>query len=502
MMIKKSKYIISAVLCAGLLLSGCAGSEQEQETVSAVLVDAQTVGRGNLVLSNQFVGTVSPAESVYIIPLAQGTVTETFFEVGDEVKEGDVLFKIDDSSAQLQLQQAELTYTNAQLQADSVLTTQQESTNLQLESNYSSAFQAYQTYQLQYFNAMDAKDQAEDAVDTLEEAIAALEEAIPKLQEEIAAYKQTIPTLTDEEEVATKTAELEAKTAQLAKMNEQLTGKKDENGESAGLYEQLVTAKALRKQARDAFASIKVAYDAAERTLNTLEATKELTQGDALEDTKEQLNTSLELAELGVESAKLMLSYYQVTTPISGKVIAKNVEVNSMATSANYAYVVADQDTMVVTFQVSESIMNTLQKDQKIKVERNGVEFDGVITEVGNAVNMQTGLFQIKADVHVNGAQLPSGVSVKITSDTYTADNQIVIPYDAVYYDTQGSYVYVAQGGHAVKTYVTTGIFNDSSMEITGGISVGDTVITSWSPRLLDGVEVDVRVADSASAGN
>lgn len=458
-MIKKNRYIISLALCAGLLFTGCGSSGQEQAADSAVLVDAQAVGRGTLILSNQFVGTVSPEESVYIIPMAQGTVTETFFEVGDEVKEGDVLFKIDDSGAKLQLQQAQLSYASAQQQADSALTTQQESANLQLDSNLSNAFQAYQMYQLQYFNALDVKEKAEDAVKKLEKAVK--------------EYKKFYPDATNDN---------------------------DENLKE--LNDNLAKAKDGRKQAQDAFASITVAYESAERTYNMLLDSKELTNTDVLEDTKEQLNTSLQLAKLGVESAELALSYYQVTTPISGTVIAKNVEVNGIAAATSYAYVIAGEDTMTVTFQVSESIRNTLQRDQKITVERNGVEFDGVITEIGNAVNVQTGLFQIKAAVHANGAQLPSGVSVKITSDTYTAKNQLVVPYDAVYYDSQGSYVYTAQSGRAVKTYVTTGIFDDSTMEITGGISEGDIVITSWSPRLLDGVEVDVRVAESTSAGN
>lgn len=457
---KESRYMIGLAFCAGLLLSGCAGSGQKpQEAEDAILVDVEAAGRGDLVLSNQFVGTISPEESVYIIPMAQGTVTETFFEVGDEVKEGDVLFRIDDSGAKLQLEQAQLTYSNAKQQADSALTTQQESANLQLDTNISNALQAYQTLQIQYYNALDAKEKAEDAVN--------------KLNKAIKEYKKAFPNATNETDETLKT-----------------------------MNDNLAAAKTARKQAQDGYSTVAVQYESAERTYNMLLDSKELTNNDVLDDTKEQLDTSLKLAQLGVDSAELVLSYYQVTTPISGKVIAKNVEVNGMATSANYAYVIAGEDTMTVTFQVSEAIRNTLQRDQKIKVERNGAEFDGVITEVGNAVNAQTGLFQIKAAVHADGGDLPSGVSVKVISDTYTARDQIVIPYDAVYYDSEGSYVYAVQDGRAAKTYVTTGIFDESSIEIIDGIGEGDLIITSWSPRLLDGVEVDAKTAGNAPAGN
>ena len=121
--------------------------------------------------------------------------------------------------------------------------------------------------------------------------------------------------------------------------------------------------------------------------------------------------------------------------------------------------------------------------------------YAGSITEIGVAVNQQTGLFQIKAAVNANGSDLPSGVSVKLTTDTYhTNDSAVLIPYDAVYYDNIGSYVYLSVDGKAVKTYVTTDLFDATQISVTEGIQPGDTVITSWSPKLMNGVEVTAPV--------
>ena len=142
---------------------------------------------------------------------------------------------------------------------------------------------------------------------------------------------------------------------------------------------------------------------------------------------------------------------------------------------------------------------NTLQSGAEISVERNGAVFEGVITEIGNAVNQQTGLFQVKAMVYADGNQLPSGVSVKITAETYKAENTVTIPYDAVYYESAGAYVYVVKDGTAKKTMVTTGLFDEENIEITSGLQVEDVVIISWSPRLLDGAKVQ---ASSESKAN
>lgn len=446
----KSKCLISAALCMGLLLSGC-GSKEVVETEDAILVDAAQVGRDTLVLSNQFVGMVSPEESVYIIPLAQGTVTETFFEVGDKVQAGDVLFKIDDSGARLQLEQAQLTYTNAQQQADSALTTQQKSANMQLDANVKTAEAQYVAAQVAWKNTKDSLDDLENQVEKARKA-----------------YNQAKKAGADENTLAE-------------------------------LKKGLKTLESSYSQLEIQYNQVEAQYEAATVGYQAAKDARELTQGDALEDTKEQLNTSLQMAKVAVDSAELALSYYQVTTPIAGEVISKNVTVNGMATSSSPAYIIAAEDTMTVAFQVSEAVRNTLHKDMKIVVERSGVEYDGVITEVGNAVNAQTGLFQIKAAVSASGEELPSGVSVKITSDTYTAANAIIIPYDAVYYETEGSYVYTVKDDHAVKTYVTTGIFDNERIEIVDGITEEDIIITSWSPRLIDGAQVNAKVAKAGA---
>ena len=267
---------------------------------------------------------------------------------------------------------------------------------------------------------------------------------------------------------------------------------------------QIETLKGTKKQLESSRNSLvaglqqaESAYNAAKSSMNIVDRSQALSQGQALEDTKKQLSTSEQLANVGVESAELALSYYTVKAPISGTIQSKGVEVNGIAGSSNPAYTIANENMMTVTFQVSEAVKNTLTMGQEVTVERGTTSYAGSITEIGVAVNQQTGLFlfQIKAAVNANGSDLPNGVSVKLTTDTYhTNDSAVLIPYDAVYYDNTGSYVYLSVDGKAVKTYVTTDLFDDTQISVTEGIQPGETVITSWSPKLMNGVEVTAPV--------
>jgi RND family efflux transporter MFP subunit len=446
--IKKYSAGIALMLCGSMIFTGCGSSTVDSVETSAVVVDMQQAAVGSITLQNSFVGTVSPQESVYVIPFASGTVTEVNYGVGDYVNAGDVLFKIDDEGARLQLKQAQLSLTSTKQQADMTTGSQQDSTDKQLESSEIQAQSSYEQAQIAYFNLKNQYENANDAVDTLEETIK--------------NYKAAMA-------AGATTTSAEG----LAKLNESLE-----------------TAKQGRDTLYYSCLQAESAYRAAEAAKDLVEDTKSLTQGELRDDTNAQLKTGLELAQLGVDSAELALSYYTVTAPISGTITARNIDVNGIATSSSAAFTIVNDNSMTVTFQAGESVKSTLSVGDEIVVERNNVNYKGYITEIGVAVNQQTGLFQIKANVEADGDTLPSGVSVKITADTYNQSNAIIIPYDAVYYDNSGSYVYLCVDGKAVKTYVTTGIFNDTDIAVTDGINAGDTVITSWSARLIDGADV------------
>lgn len=513
----KKKYL--TVLCVvmmsvSFLFAGCEKKEEEQEAGDTrVAVEVMKTETGSLVLTNHFVGTVMPQESVYIIPMAQGTVTDTYFEVGDPVNAGEILFEIDDTPAKMQLEQAKLTYENTKAQVNSTWTStkdQLDSTLKQLEAQKLGTLAQLEGAQTQYFSLLDSVNQGTEAL------------------EEMKKQHGKIDTMTTDEvlDLAKSMGEsmLSASGGMGGSMGSSsglggilggiLGGTGTDSGSNGGSGNEMTEeekaemAEELRPELKKMLAdqiketersmnqaqmSLNTAYTsmkAAEESYYLVEDSIKQTAGTDLSETKAQLDNSVNLAKLGVESAELALSYYDVTSPISGTVITKGVEVNGFATSSQPAYVIANFDTMTVTFFVSESIKNTLQNGAGIKVERNGAVFDGVITEVANAVNRETGLFQIKGTVYADGDTLPSGVSVKLAVETYRTDDAILIPYDAVYYESTGAYVYVMKDGIAVKTAVKTGLFDEATVEIAEGLSKGDTVITSWSPRLIDGAGV------------
>lgn len=469
---KKCSMGIALILLGSTILTGCGSADADKAQVSDIVVDMQQADVGSLTLQNSFVGTVSPQELVYVIPFASGTVTEVNYSVGDYVNAGDVLFKIDDAGARLQLEQAQLSATNARQQVNMATGSQQKSTDLQLESSKVQAQSGYEQAQIAYYQVKNNYDQLDDSVAKYEEMVERFEQAVKSGNAAAISQMQAVVAATLPGDSGSTVSGGDAGST-LSKAKSQLETMRSNKD---ALYNSLLQTGS--------------AYRAAEEGLDILEDTMNLTQGEIRSDANAQAGTSLALAQLGVDSAELALSYYTVTAPISGVVQSRGVEVNGIAGSSSPAFTIANESNMMVTFQVGENVKNTLRAGNAITVERNGQTFEGSITEIGVAVNQQTGLFQVKASVNADGSALPGGVSVKLMADTYSIDNTVLIPYDAVYYDNSGAYVYLCVDGRAAKTYITTDIFDDTTIAVTDGISKGDTIITSWSPRLLDGVQV------------
>ncbi|MDO4188416.1 MAG: biotin/lipoyl-binding protein, partial [Lachnospiraceae bacterium] len=117
---KLSKRIILPIvlMCGALCLNGCEklnakNNTEEVEEDKRATVKVDTPKKGNISIEGDFIGTIESEEQVYVMSKLSGDVTETFFEVGDYVNEGDLLFTIDDTAAQISYKQAQASLTSA-----------------------------------------------------------------------------------------------------------------------------------------------------------------------------------------------------------------------------------------------------------------------------------------------------------------------------------------------------------------------------------------------------
>lgn len=105
------------VISSGLVLGGCGSSDKEAEEAAekdtSILVETALPQRGSIELDGSFIGTVEANDEITVVAKVGGDVTAAYFEEGDRVEAGDLLFTIDDTSAQISMAQAQASLESA-----------------------------------------------------------------------------------------------------------------------------------------------------------------------------------------------------------------------------------------------------------------------------------------------------------------------------------------------------------------------------------------------------
>ena len=573
---RRAVSVLLAAACVSAVLAGCGdtAATEEEDTLNEVIpVEAQMPEAGTLTLKNEFVGTVSPEESVYVIPLVSAEVLSTNISVGDSVTAGQELCKLDTEAAELQLasaqaqynsaaagvQAAEVGYEIAQAQYDSTVAQmdvqneqtrrQKDLTMYQMQMQIDGINDGIDNINEQLTDLAENKEDAEDQRDDLNKArkqansyvkqaqtayqAAASAYGYPQAQ---AAYQAAVATVTmmespdyDKTQHGTEEAYNTALQAAKDELKAADSALQDAEKNMKPHTDTLQAAQSAASQMDSAYeqakAGIESIEDGEEQLRDTLSDTyKSKEQTETVKNlTEAQLNVSTQRvqdigkrtaalgvdsaaaqvnsakvgaagAKVGIDSAEYQLDMYTLTAPIDGVIEAVNVKEHDFASPQSPAFVISNKNTMTVTFGVSEGIRGTLRVGQKIQVDRNGKLYDAVITEIGSMVDQTTGLFMIKSCVNTPDDSLLTGSSVKVTAETYSQTNALLIPYDAVYYDNSQPYVYVAENGMAKRKDVETGIFDMDTITVLSGLSTEDTLITSWSANLREGAEVSVQI--------
>lgn len=537
--------LLLATASVGSTITGCGQGENTEEVMSEVIpVEVQNPEMGKLTLKNEFMGTISPQESVYVMPMVSAEVLSTDISVGDTVEAGQTLCKLDSEAAELQLASAQAQYDSVAASVNSaqvgyeVAQAQYEGTVAQLDAQLGGQ-KNLQLYQLQ------------TQVDNIQGGIDDLNQQIADLEEDKKDAKDKKDELKDAKNKANTYLELAYAKYEDAKAKVTALEPNDYNSlfGSGGTYEgKKEEYEYDLERAKEELAAAKSTYEQAQATASATEsAYQQVKDGiESIDDGKEQLEESLadtykskeqaeaafnitaeqiysdtqkvvdankktaalgvdsaaasvnaaqvgmEGAQVAIDSAEYQLDMYTLTAPISGVIEAVNVEAHDYASPGNPAFVISNKDTMTITFYVSEGIRNTLYVGQKVQADRNGKLYDAAITEIGSMIDQATGLFAVKACVNAPDESLLTGCSVKVIAETYSQDNALLIPYDAVYYDDSQPYVYVAVNNIVERRDIETGIFDENTMTVMSGLTAEDQLITSWSANLRDGAEISI----------
>lgn len=215
------------------------------------------------------------------------------------------------------------------------------------------------------------------------------------------------------------------------------------------------------------------------------------------------VNTSIDLSSIinllstNSASADIMSILKQYLTPDSN---GMTVEYYPFAAS----FILGKYDVLKVTM------------DQAAKITAaNGSVFEGKITYISpvasssSSINISSILgssgsssgVEAKVSIPNPDSGVIIGFDVDISIDVDKAENAVLVPAEAIQFDSEGSYIFLynSKTKKVTRTQVKTGIFSGSAYQIISGCQVGDIIIKAPPMTLVDGDKVTVQTTESPS---
>ncbi|HDX8362094.1 efflux RND transporter periplasmic adaptor subunit [Aeromonas veronii] len=226
---------------------------------------------------------------------------------------------------------------------------------------------------------------------------------------------------------------------------------------------------------------------------------------------KEQLDeaeAAYRSLEADIESLKATIDRREVRAPFSGVVGLRNVFLGQYLQPGTDIVRLEDTSVMRLRFTVPQTDISKIKLGQTIKINVDAypqTQFDGHITAIEPAVNFQSGLIQVQADIPNNDGQLRSGMFARASIILPTVKDQIVIPQTAISFTLYGQNVYVLKEGEetdkegnkvkvlrAKQVVVKAGERRGNDVHVLSGIQAGDQIVLSGQVRLSNDTKVHV----------
>lgn len=484
---KKQIIIISAAVAVAAAVAVFAVVKKSSKKKSDGETATARVTRGSISRVLEGSGTLEAIDQYEVSALVSGDVTADFFEEGDMVSKDQVLYKIDASSIEKNIDKAQ----NALSQS---------------KMSYSEAVEAYgdltvsapckgviKTLYIKNGDDIKTGDRVCDIVDsdTMTLEIKFLSSQAGGIYNGQAAniemtggggsYMGTVKTVSSGSTVNSLGVPVTNVEISVTNPGAITTGDTAtavvggtacaEPGTFKYSHEETVTAKASGKVRN--LSLIEGDRVSAGRTILTIESS-------SVSNQVKKSALSVSDAELSLKGLQDDLDQYSISSPIAGKVIQKTVKAGDKVASqqgSTSMAVIADLSALTMTMNIDELDISSVKVGQDVEVTADALEnqvFHGVVNKVSVIGTSQNGVTTYPVEVllsDVENTDLIPGMNVSATIVLEKKDDVLLIPTTAV---KRGNKVKMLGSGEEVE--IETGIDDGTQVEVLSGLSEGDQV--------------------------
>jgi membrane fusion protein, multidrug efflux system len=224
-------------------------------------------------------------------------------------------------------------------------------------------------------------------------------------------------------------------------------------------------------------------------------------QVDTQQATVGQFDGSIQSDKAQINNEKLQLTYSRITSPITGRVGLRLVDVGNIvhAADTNGILVITQVQPISVIFTLPEDSLPQVvaeMKKRQLAVEaysrdNNTKLAEGKLETIDNEIDQTTGTVKLKSQFDNRDESLWPNQFVNARLFLSVRKDAVVIPTAAIQNGAQGSFVYVIGPDNKSEVRPVVSDFNEGNISvIRQGLGPGEQIVIDGADKLQAGAEV------------
>lgn len=214
----------------------------------------------------------------------------------------------------------------------------------------------------------------------------------------------------------------------------------------------------------------------------------------AIQQDYDQAFTNLKVTQSKIEQLKVMIAKTYIRAPFSGNLGIVNVYPGAYVSPGTTLVQLTDNSRLKIDFAVPEKHANTLKAGDEVQyhVESNEKIHIAKIVAHESSLDPNTRTLLVRAVGNNTSHELLPGQSARLTLRLNTSGNALMIPNQALIPSSKGYSVFVVNGTKAGFKNIEIGQRNALTVNVTKGLSSGDTLIVSNMLRLAPNSDIQL----------
>ncbi len=213
------------------------------------------------------------------------------------------------------------------------------------------------------------------------------------------------------------------------------------------------------------------------------------------QETYQQAEASLSALKADIEEIHAKLAQTELRAPFDGIIGLRQVSVGAYASPNTAVATLTNTAKLKIEFSVPERYAGILKPGAPLtfRVEGEPKEYSANVYATNSIVDQNTRTFSVRAIYDNSTRELVPGRYVSVSLVTRTFENAMAVPSEAIISEMGIDKVFLYKSGKAVPVEISKGLRTDAEVQITSGLEVGDTVITSGIMQLRTGMAVELK---------